>query len=90
MRRFLLPILFLLATVSCDGAISTAPACPMCKAANESTDDPRPRAYMYSILFMLAMPATIFAGFSIGFYRLSKQGHTEDELAEPDPGDGST
>lgn len=49
-----------------------ATACPMCKTANE-TDDPRPRAYMYSILFMLSMPMMIFSGFGIAFYRLSRQ-----------------
>ena len=54
------------------GAAETASACPMCKAAI-TTSDRRPRAFMYSILFMLAMPATIFTGFSIGFYRLSRQ-----------------
>jgi hypothetical protein len=41
-------------------------ACPMCQVANETGQgdeecvvrDARPRAYMYSILFMLSMPAT--------------------------------
>ena len=54
------------------GTVQTARACPMCKAAI-TTSDRRPRAFMYSILFMLAMPATIFTGFSIGFYRLSRR-----------------
>lgn len=53
-------------------APATAGACPMCKNANE-TDDHRPRAYMISILFMLAVPATIFTGLSVGLYRLSKR-----------------
>lgn len=44
---------------------TTASACPMCKAANEAPQpdgtgmsDPnmRPRAYMYSIFFMMSMP----------------------------------
>ncbi len=56
----------------------SATACPSCKAANE-TDSLRPRAYMYSILFMLAMPATVFAGFGICFYRMSR---SEAELSE--------
>jgi hypothetical protein len=34
-------------------------ACPMCKMALES-DDPQPRAYMYSILFLLAVIGTVF------------------------------
>lgn len=46
-------------------------ACPMCKMALE-TDDPQPRAYMYSILFMLGMIGSLFAGM-IGFlFWLSK------------------
>jgi hypothetical protein len=56
----------------------SATACPMCKFANESKQhdeeaNRRPQAYMYSILFMLSMPATLLAGFSFGFYRLWKQ-----------------
>ncbi len=35
-------------------SVQQASACPMCKAANEE-DDAKPRAYMYSILFMLAV-----------------------------------
>ena len=66
------------------GSLAFAPvadACPMCKLANEEGTDPqaaavanaRPRAYMYSILFMLSMPPTIFTVFGISFYRLNKQ-----------------
>ena len=40
----------------------------MCQVANESKDDATPKAYMISILFMLAVPATLFTGFGIGFY----------------------
>ena len=40
---------------------SQAAACPMCKFALES-DDPQPRAYMYSILFMLMMIGGLFGG----------------------------
>ena len=73
MRRWLLGA-FMFVTVWAGGvAVSEAVACPMCQVANESQDDAVPRAYMYSILFMLAMPATLLAGFGIGFYRLSKQ-----------------
>jgi len=52
----------------------------MCKQANETTAgekkeevNRRPAAYMYSILFMLAMPATLLTGFGIGFYRLARK-----------------
>lgn len=58
-------------------------ACPSCKAANES-DQRRPRAYMYSILFMLAMPATVFTGFGISFYRLSRRAEAESAAAVED------
>lgn len=50
--------------------MSQSVACPMCKQLNE-TDDLRPRAYMYSITFMLAMPAIIFSGFGYAFYRMN-------------------
>lgn len=68
---------FLLALTLSATLCASAPvqACPMCKVANEDTEDPaaaaRPRAYMYSILFMLAMPASIFTAFSVSLYRLS-------------------
>ena len=57
----------------------------MCKYANESeqateAENARPKAYMYSILFMLSMPATIFTGFSLGFYRLWRQQQALNEL----------
>ncbi|MCR9199370.1 MAG: hypothetical protein NXI04_12050 [Planctomycetaceae bacterium] len=51
---------------------SSAMACPNCKLGNE-TESSRPRAYMYSILFMIGMPATIFTGFGISFYRMVQQ-----------------
>jgi hypothetical protein len=39
----------------------TAQACPMC-SLSIAEEDRLPKAYMYSILFMLGMPATVFAG----------------------------
>lgn len=49
-----------------------ASACPNCKAAND--DDKRAaQGYMYSILFMIGMPATLFTGFGISFYRMTKR-----------------
>jgi LytS/YehU family sensor histidine kinase len=47
-------------------------ACPMCKLASESASR-QPRAYMYSVLFMMSMPMMISTGFGIAFYRLSRQ-----------------
>jgi len=82
-RRFL-------RTVALFGALllaapaSPAVACPMCKAANESEtkaeENLKPKAYMYSILFMLAMPATLLTGFGIGFYRLAKRNGAAESL----------
>jgi hypothetical protein len=56
----------------CALAATPALACPMCKLANDS-DSRLPMAYMYSIIFMMAMPATLLTGFSISFWRLSRQ-----------------
>ena len=58
------------------GLSSTAMACPNCKFANE-TESNRPKAYMYSILFMIGMPATIFTGFGISFYRMIRKSEQE-------------
>ena len=61
--------------------IERAEACPMCRQANQ-TDSARPRAYMYSILFMLAVPATVATGFGVGFYRLSKKQRSAEQQDE--------
>lgn len=73
-------IRFFLALLVFGGAVTLArpaSACPMCKVANEENlnlgTEARPKAYMYSILFMLSMPATLFTGFGVTFYRLSKK-----------------
>jgi hypothetical protein len=67
------------AMISASGLVSSeAEACPGCKNANE-TDSLRPRAYMYSILFMLGMPATVFTGFGIAFYRMSRRSMLEQQ-----------
>jgi hypothetical protein len=72
-------------------APSAVSACPLCKLANESKqaseeENRRPQAYMYSILFMLSMPATLLTGFSFGFYRLWKN-HQLIAGDQPLPGD---
>lgn len=82
MRRLLILSALACGVLAADPLVQPAEACPMCKYANEDgTADGgpvteaslRPKAYMYSILFMISMPATLFAGFSFSFYRLSKQ-----------------
>ena len=84
MARILRNCLLLLVVSQAVGAVQspwtpTASACPGCKNANE-TESLRPRAYMYSILFMLAMPATVFTGFGIAFYRLSRRAELEHQM----------
>jgi hypothetical protein len=78
---------FCLALALAAGGLNAVPAlaCPMCKIAQEDATDPavavRPKAYMYSILFMLSMPATLFGIFSVAFYRLSlKQQAVKDAV----------
>ena len=67
--RPILPAALALTLLACPSA---AEACPMCKAAAEA-DDRLPRAFFASILFMMAMPAALFTGFGIAFWRLSRQ-----------------
>lgn len=45
-----------------------ASACPMC-STNIESDQNLPKAYMYSILFMLAVPPTVLLGIGVAVYR---------------------
>lgn len=87
-RRMLLMAALLWGAVSFGAFVEPAQACPLCKNANETEPD-LPRAYMYSILFMLAMPATVLTGFGVGFYRLSRKEQPlltdEDEIVDDAP-----
>lgn len=71
-RRHLVKTAMLVAFSAVLGMGSEAVACPNCKFANE-TESNLPKAYMYSILFMIGMPATIFTGFGVSFYRMTKK-----------------
>lgn len=85
-RRLLLAVALLAGAFSFGPLTDSALACPMCKASTEA-DDNLPKAYMYSILFMLAIPATIFSGLGYGLYRLNKsedQALGESELTSDD------
>jgi hypothetical protein len=55
-----------LLAVVCTGTLlaSQASACPMCKLAVQE-DDPQPRAYMISILFMLFMITAVIGTFGL-------------------------
>jgi hypothetical protein len=46
---------------------NTVEACPMCSQSIAEEAD-LPRAFMYSILFMLGMPATVFGAFGTMLY----------------------
>ena len=83
MSGILRSCVLLLAIAAASGAFISpwqisAAACPGCKNAT-ATDPLLPKAYMYSILFMLAMPATVFTGFGIAFYRLSRKAALEQQ-----------
>lgn len=80
-RRFVVALALIMALGALPVGESQASACPNCKAANE-TDDLKPKAYMYSILFMIGMPATIFTGFSVSFWRMTRRAQLEQQLAE--------
>ncbi|SFH79751.1 hypothetical protein [Planctomicrobium piriforme] len=73
----LLKLACLIVALGISATAVPAQACPMCKIAHEDSTDPavaaRPRAYMYSILFMLSMPATLLSIFGVSFYRLAKK-----------------
>lgn len=76
-KRFTFIRSCLLATVllslwSAPSVVNVASACPMCKQLNEA-DDKKPRAYMYSITFMLTMPAIMFSCFGVAFYRMNQR-----------------
>ena len=55
---------------------TTAQACPMC-SQSIAEEDLLPHAYMYSILFMLTMPAVVFGGIGTAIYlKFRKHGAT--------------
>lgn len=80
LRRIIRCAAILLALSGAFGLGGEALACPNCKLANEA-DDNKPKAYMYSILFMIGMPATIFTGFGVSFYRMAKKAQAENDAA---------
>ena len=77
-RFLMIPVLAVVLTLSAPAA-STALACPMCKAANEE-DDAKPRAYMYSILFMLTVPTMLVSGVTFSLFNMNR--HEADALRE--------
>ncbi len=56
------------------GTAHAVQACPMCsQSISSGVDNTIPRAYMYSILFMLATLGTILSAVIVGIYRAVKQ-----------------
>ena len=69
---------------------AAAQACPMCNQSI-AEEDLAPHAFMYSIIFMLSMPATVFTGIGTAIYlKFRNNGAAEpnraagDELAAAD------
>ena len=81
MLRFFKPLLIATAIALAVGTTTQVMACPGCKNANE-TESLRPRAYMLSILFMLGMPATVFTGFGVAFYRMARRSPADTAALE--------
>ena len=90
--RILKTLLFFATTVCLITALpQTASACPMCKAAAEE-EDAQPRAYMTSILFMLAVPGMIFSSLTAGLVVMARKEHAalqDSELAGDIPPEDS-
>lgn len=89
LRRLIIAASLLFAVGAFPVGTSSAEACPNCKNANEQNPN-RPKAYMYSILFMIGMPATIFTGFSLSFYRMARQAQKQAELQAAEQGEQPT
>lgn len=71
-RRTFLAIGFLLLSLLAGPGVTVVEACPMCKLATES-DNLKPRAYMYSILFMLTAIGSVVTVVSVGLYKISQR-----------------
>jgi hypothetical protein len=73
MHRGLKQLLLACLAVGATWLISAAAhACPMC-SQSIAEEDLLPHAYMYSILFMLAMPAVVFTGIGSVIYLQFRQ-----------------
>jgi hypothetical protein len=89
-RKLLLTFVVLAGSLAFSPVVPTANACPMCKLANEEGTDAqaaavanaRPKAYMYSILFMLSMPATLVGAYGLSFYRIHRRHQAELAAAQ--------
>ena len=71
-RRVLFAVMVALGLGLFGPLIQSAQACPMCKIANEQ-DSKLPRAYMYSILFMMGTMFSLGGGVGFGMFLLSRK-----------------
>lgn len=71
-RRLVLSMSLMLGLALFGPVTQPAQACPMCKIANEQ-DALLPRAYMYSILFMMGMMFSLAGGVAFCVYHLSRK-----------------
>ena len=79
LRRIVLAVVLLLGVV---GPLAQhAQACPMCKVANEQ-DSLLPKAYMYSILFMMGMMFSLGGGVAFAMYRIARRENADLENLE--------
>jgi hypothetical protein len=85
MHRRLKQLLFVCLAISATWLLSAAAhACPMC-SQSIAEEDLLPHAYMYSILFMLAMPAVVFTSVgSVIYLKLRQPPVVEDAPASED------
>jgi len=61
---------------------ATAHACPMC-SQSIAEEDLLPHAYMYSILFMLGMPAMVFGGIGTAIFLKYRKYAAQVPAGEP-------
>lgn len=71
-RRLVLSMSLILGVALFGPVTQPAQACPMCKIANEQ-DSLLPRAYMYSILFMMGMMFSLAGGVSLVVFFVSRR-----------------
>jgi hypothetical protein len=58
---------------------AAAQACPMC-SQSIAEEDQLPKAFMYSIIFMLGMPATVLCGIGTAIYLKFRQFHAAQQI----------
>ena len=82
MKRTLVLLALLAGSIVAPTTTAPLAACPMCKNANESDQNgepnTKPQAYMYSILFMISMPATLLGAFGFAFWRMQRNVNDAD------------